>query len=386
MSALNDSRNVSGQADYKTWQNGASLPEIQADLDSGFDAAYPPGLSQRNDAYDPNGFTVEHQIRTLRQIAERHERQIVALTTDKHEHCNNLATVFQQLEKVLEKFKLPSLTSRDGQHAFSANLPASLSSGSPFPAGDDITGHAADSYANKPASFSQKRSAEGKLDELLCHHRDQVFDVLADYRKQIEKSERETKRRLDAVEQSTAHLQSDVKELLQLLRSAEENQRSAESRHRDDVRELTKQLDAQKTALDRKTNDHTEKVQHCCDALSACLAQLSEETKSIKAQQQRSEKELDRQIRSIVVTEQQVAEVLERQSHSITRLETQDSLEGAFHEVKDWLGDLEKRMVSRGELLKWTESLQQEMNTLRRLGGPLRGTSETSTPSRPQDQ
>ncbi|KAL7707624.1 hypothetical protein N2W54_007527 [Lotmaria passim] len=367
MSALNDSRQIGARVDNRGWRSRGFLDDSgQASFDGGSEVQYETSHPQRSDAYDADGFSVEHQIRTLREIVVRHERQIAALAADKHEHCDHLTTVYEQLEKVLEKLTLPTRTLRDGGAALQASLLASL------PDSSLSTGAGGEGVGCRPQlpSTVSKKKAEEKLNELLCQHRDQVYDVLDNFRMQIDKGERETERRLDVVEKSVGYLQSEVRELRQLLHSAEDARQSGENCIRAEVRALIKKSDAEKTALDTTASERAAKVQQCCDELSACLTQLSEDTKAIKKQQQRSEKEWDRQIRSIVATEQRVAEVLEQQSSSIAQLETQDSLEGAFHEVKDWLGDLEKKMVSRGELLKWTESLQQEMSTLRRFGAP----------------
>ncbi|KPI83748.1 hypothetical protein ABL78_7203 [Leptomonas seymouri] len=380
MPALSYSRNMSGQAESSGQQNAAPGHGSPVSCDNRFDASYVVGCPQADDTLCTDGFTIEHQISTLRQVAERHERQIEALSADKHQHCDNLANVYGQLEKVLEKLRLPSLTTLDGKAALQSSMFASSSSGSTALAGDDTTGCAVDIHADDPPWFSQKRSANEKLGELLHQHRDQVYDVLVDYRKQIDKNARETKRRLDTLERSLAHLQSDMKELHQLVRVSEEAREAEESRAKDEMRLLAKQQEAQRVALGRVADERVEKVQQCCDILSVSVAQLREETDMIKQQQEHTEKELGRQMRSIVDTEQQFAEVLERQSHSIAQLETQDSLEGAFHEVKDWLSDLEKRMVSRGELLQWTESLQQEINTRWHASGPLKSTADTSSP------
>lgn len=367
MSALNDSRQIGARVDNRGWRSRGFLDDSgQASFDGGSEVQYETSHPQRSDAYGADGFSVEHQIRTLREIVVRHERQIAALAADKHEHCDHLTTVYEQLEKVLEKFTLPTRTLRDGGAALQASLLASL------PDSSLSTGAGGEGVGCRPQlpSTVSKKKAEERLNELLCQHRDQVYDVLDNFRMQIDKGERETERRLDVVEKSVGYLQSEVRELRQLLHSAEDARQSGENCIRAEVRALIKKSDAEKTALDTTASERAAKVQQCCDELSACLTQLSEDTKAIKKQQQRSEKEWDRQIRSIVATEQRVAEVLEQQSSSIAQLETQDSLEGAFHEVKDWLGDLEKKMVSRGELLKWTESLQQEMSTLRRFGAP----------------
>jgi archaellum component FlaC len=381
MSALNDSRNVHSHIERRRWHTRSSLDEGGLTSgDNGFDALYEAASRpQWGDAHDTDGFSIEHQINTLRHFAERHERQIAALSADRHEHCDHLANVYQQLEMVLERLKLPSLPTRDGHASQSTHLTTSSPATTSL-AGDVATTPAADTASHSNISSSlhaasppPRQKTENMLNELLCRHRDQVYDVLADHRAQIDKCESETKRRLDAIDDSMARLHDEMKALRELVNSSEESRRSAERHLREEVRTVVRQQETHSVTLERSTSEHTEKLQQCCDDFSACLAQLSEETKAIRKQQQASEKELERQIRSIVTTEKQVAEVLERQSHSIRQLETQDSLEGAFHEVKDWLGDLEKRMVSRGELLKWTESLQQEIHTLRRVGGAVSG-------------
>lgn len=373
MAALNDSRMTGGREEYKSWANKYSSYEEdpQASLDGGFDTSYHGSRPQRTDACTAEGFSLEHQINTLRQVTARHERQIAALAEDRHAHCDHLTNVYEQLERVLEKLQLPPCPSTADVNALSPHVGPSPPLASPVGLNSSGIHYAASIIQNSSLSLAtQRKRAEDRLNEVLSQHREQVFDVLTDYRAQVSKTAQETKRRLDSIDKSVAHLRSDMEELKQLVSSAERARQSGESQLRDELQSLAKQQEAFSASVDTHANEHAERVQRCCDDLGACVAQLSDETKAIRKEQQRSAKELDRQIRAIVSTEQQVAEVLERQSHSITQLETQNSLEHAFHELKDWLGDLEKRMVSRGELLKWTESLQQEISTLRRVTVP----------------
>ncbi|KAG5490658.1 hypothetical protein JKF63_00780 [Porcisia hertigi] len=387
MSTLNDSRNTSGRPLLDTMLPKSALRGTTPSLCGDGVTCRPCGgrddVCESEPGFDRSGNTQsededagqiasspEQQLSLVRRDVRRHERQIACLFGERHQHCEHLANVYEELEKVLQRIHIAPLQSFKGSAPSSSAAPFSTAS-------SDEDGYAASNTATAPAPSPQQA-----FHHVLRQHQDRVYDVLLDYRQQIDKHERQTERRLCAIEDALAQIQSDVRDL-QHTGTAQ----SAELRHfQQNVRQSVEAVVTQQEAL-RASSEVSSEARDTMAAklmskIQEDVARLYADTKAMRTQQVQSEKEFEQQIRSLLSAQQKVEQELEVQSASIVRLQNQDSLEGAFHEVKDWLGDLEKRMVSRGELLQWTESLRSEIHQMRRVvGGSFAPSSESAAPS-----
>lgn len=384
MSALNDSRSTRGRplpgGKSHALQPRRTPPSWCADdvgASSGgdgigeFETAFEHLHSIRSEeegGVDPAP-SAEQRMRCIQRDVYRHERQIASLLNEKHEHCEHLATVYEELEKMLRKIQLTPLEDLKG-HA------ASPSASTFCAPSRDEDGYAASSTVSALASSLQQ-----SFHQVLQRHQDRVYEVLVDYRQQIDKNEYETGRRLCAIEGAIAQIQSDVRELQHTASIQAEELRHVQQDMRLRAEAVTAQQEAQRAALDAIGEARDTKAAKLLSKIQDDVAQLMADAKAVRTQQIQSGKDVEEQIRSLLLAQQRAEEALGVHRASIALLQNQDSLEGAFHEVKDWLGDLEKRMVSRGELLQWTESLQSEIHQMRRVtSGVLSHTIEPTAP------
>ncbi|KAG5489670.1 hypothetical protein GH5_00549 [Leishmania sp. Ghana 2012 LV757] len=372
MSALNDSRSACGRPlpggrqhaprlqgtpssiygdDAESSKGGGGMCELEAVIE------HPHSFrSEEEDTVEAHS-SPEQLLSLVQRDVRRHECQIASLLSEKHQHCEHLANVYEELEKMLHKMHLVSPQVLKGHVA---PLPTPTFGA---PNGEE-DGCAASINAPALASSLQQR-----FHQVLQQHQDRVYDVLVDYRQQIDKHEYETGRRLRAIEDVIAQIQSDVRELQHTSRSQIEELRHAQQHVRQRLEAVVAQQEAQRVTLDATSEAQSSKVALLISKIQEDVTRLRADAKAARTQQIQSVKELEGQIRSLSSAQRKTEEALEVQGASIARLHNQDSLEGAFHEVKDWLGDLEKRMVSRGELLQWTESLQSEIHQMRRVSG-----------------
>ncbi|CAG9584055.1 conserved hypothetical protein [Leishmania major strain Friedlin] len=384
MSALNDSRTTSGRPlpggkPYALRPEGIppSLCGDNVGASRGGDSIgdfktafeQPHSIDSEEEGDVEAASSPEQRLRRVQRDVYRHERQIASLFSEKHEHCEHLATVYKELEKVLRKIQLAPLEDLKG-HAASPSASTFCAPSS------DEDGYAASSTVSALASSLQQR-----FHQVLQQHQDRVYDVLVDYRQQINKSEYETGRRLCAIEEAIAQIQSDVRELQHTASIQVEELRHVQQDVRQRVEAVAVQQEAQRAALDATREARDTKAAKLLSKIQDDVAGLRADAKAARTQQIESAKDVEEQIRSLLSAQHRTEEALGAHSASIAQLQNQDSLEGAFHEVKDWLGDLEKRMVSRGELLQWTASLQSEIHQMRRVtGGVLSHTIEPTAP------
>ncbi|KAG5464353.1 hypothetical protein LSCM1_00535 [Leishmania martiniquensis] len=372
MSALNDSRGDSGRSlpggkphaprlqgtlssshddDAGVSSRGGGICEVEAVIDR-------PHIHRSEDEDPVEVLSSPEQLLSLVQRdVRRHECQIASLLCEKHQHCEHLANVYAELEKVLHRIQLVSPQDLK-RHA------ASLSTSKFCASSSEEDGHAASGATSALASSMQER-----FHEVLQQHQDRVYDVLVDYRQQIDRHEQETSRRLRAVEDLVAQIQSEVRELQHTSRAQIEELRLFQQDMRQNLEAMVTQQNAERVTLDATSEAQHLRAEKLLSKIQEDIARLRADTKVTRTQQAESSKELEDQIRRLSLAQRKTEQALEVQGASIVQLQNQDSLEGAFHEVKDWLGDLEKRMVSRGELLQWTESLQSEIHQMRRVSG-----------------
>ncbi|KAK7200588.1 hypothetical protein NESM_000114700 [Novymonas esmeraldas] len=314
-------------------------------------------------ALDTSASATEERVRRLQRDVRRHELQISALLREKHEHCENLANVYEQLEKVLHKIRLVP-THEPAAPSPSASPPVPRS-GSVGVEDDD------DAASGGIAAFAS--TLQHRLNGALQRQQDRIYDVLADYRQQIEKNERESDRRLRVVEGAVSQMQSDIRELQRVTGAMSEEQRRFQQEVRQSIdvaaAAAAAQQEARRALPDAAGDTRGATVTRLLGRLQEEVVQLRTDAEELRGEQAQSGAELDKQIRALLSSQHRADAVLHEHSALITRLQNQDSLESSFHEVKDWLGDLEKRMISRGELLQWTESLQNEIHQLRRVAG-----------------
>ncbi|CAJ1013002.1 hypothetical protein Q4I28_008315 [Leishmania naiffi] len=387
MSALNDSRNTS----RCSFLGGISQPQrLQGtpsslfrddvgassggggdgtcEFEVGFDCLH-SSRSGEEDAADVASAREKRLSRVQRDV-RRHEVQIAALLSERHKHCEHLATVYEELEKVLHKLRLEPLQDLK-QDTGSSSSPMFCA----------LTNDEEDCTPLSTAS-ALAPSLQQRFQQVLQRHQDRVYEVLIDYRQQIDRHESETSRRLRAIEDTVTQIQSDVRELQHRTSTQIEDLQHFQQNLQQRVEAVAAQQEVQRTTIDAAGESRDTKATKLMSKIQEDVARLRADTKMVRTKQIQSDKEFGEQIRSLLSAQHKAEQTLEVHSASIVQLRNQDSLEGAFHEVKDWLGDLEKRMVSRGELLQWTESLQSEIHQIRRVAsGALAHTVESVAPS-----
>ncbi|GET93603.1 hypothetical protein, conserved [Leishmania tarentolae] len=385
MSALNDSRTTSRRVLPSGKSNAQWLQLIPPSLcvdDVGTSSAgggisdmeraceHPHSIHSEEEGDAEADSFPEQCLRLIQRDVHRHELQIASLLSEKHEHCENLANVYEELEKVLRKIQLAPLSDLKG---YTSSSPASTFCA---PSSDE------DSYTASSTVCALASSLQERFHQVLQRHQDRVYDVLVDYRQEVDKNESETGRRLCVLEEAIAQIQSDVRQLQHTTSIQAEELRQFQQHMRQRIEAVAAQQEVQRAALEAIGEARETLETNLLSKIQDDLNRLRADTKTARTQQIRRENDFEEQIRTLLSSQQRTEEVLEGHRASILQLQNKDSLEGAFHEVKDWLGDLEKRMVSRGELLQWTESLRSEIHQMRRVtGGGLVYTTESNSPA-----
>lgn len=283
-----------------------------------------------------------HEIQVLRRTVAQHDRQLKAVREDKEAHCQWMVQVFTEIEKVLRGIDMAAV-----KNAIVTPL-AEIS---------DLVGTEHLSAAHT--------SLAKELMSALNFQQEKVCGVLLDYRHQLEQMDTQLNRRLASLESDIQMALSDMRDLrsevqqLQeaqtvLMRKIEHSVEAEQRRYTESRRESALTSHHRLLTLEDSTQDIVQQLNTLKNDIAGLSAAQSDATRLHRKSLQAALKE-----------QSNTQRIVESHSDILSELQAQGSLDGAFREVKDWLVDLEKRMVSRGEMLQWTDSFQCELSRLR---------------------